>query len=98
MRGLGGSAARLSRAERAALKAIRPALRPSLPVVETASGAVFCPLFTMPAQARSLVGERWLAACGAVSREAEIASVVVNGAARAGALSIEASAAESVSG
>ena len=62
VRALAGSATRLSRAEREALRSVPPPFRPPLPVVETASGAVYCPLFTMPPQARSLVGERWLAA------------------------------------
>ena len=72
VRALGGRGARMAAADRAALKAVPARLRPALPVAETASGAVFCPLFTMPEQARSLVGERWLAACGAVTREQEI--------------------------
>jgi hypothetical protein len=98
VRGLGGSASRLSRAEREALKGVPAPFRPTLPVVETASGAVFCPLFTTPPQARSLVRERWFAACGGVGHEREIGGDRVNGAARAGALSTEASKTESVSG
>jgi tRNA(Ile)-lysidine synthase len=98
VRALAGSASRLGRAERDALQAVPAPFRPTLPVVETSSGAVFCPLFTMPQQARSLVRERWFAACGGVRHEREIGRETVNGAARAGALSTEASKTESVSG
>lgn len=72
VRALAGSAGRLSKPEAAALKAVPAPFRPTLPVVETASGAVSCPLFTMPAQARSLAGERRRAACGAFTREQDI--------------------------
>jgi hypothetical protein len=95
---LAGSAARLGRGERAALKGVPAAFRPAMPVVETGSGAVYCPLFTTPPQARSLVGERWLAACGAFTREQDVRAGMVNGAARAGVLSSLRSTAESVSG
>ena len=89
VRALRGSAGRLSAMERAALRAVPAAFRGTLPVVETASGAVSCPLFTMPRQARPLGGERLRAACGAFTREQDVPASVVNGAARAGALSVE---------
>ncbi|HEX8570872.1 MAG TPA: tRNA lysidine(34) synthetase TilS [Caulobacteraceae bacterium] len=69
---LRGSAARLSRADREALRTVPAPFRPTLPVIETGAGAVACPLFTMPPAARSRVGERLRAACGAFSREQDI--------------------------
>jgi hypothetical protein len=72
VRALAGLAARLSPDERAALKPVPGWLRPALPVIETASGAVFLPLLAHPSQARSLVGERLRSACGEFTREREI--------------------------
>lgn len=54
------------------LKAIHPAVRPSLPAMDLGDGRLTCPILaqTDAAAVRSLIGERFLAACGVFSKEA----------------------------
>lgn len=70
VRALAGFAARLSPADRDALRAVPAAARPALPVlIEPDSGPV---LATNLAGTRSLVAERLAAACGLIAHEREI--------------------------
>jgi tRNA(Ile)-lysidine synthase len=69
---LGGLAARLPEAQRAALKAAPGWLRPALPAFVEPEGEVSCPVTGGPARACSLVAERLLAACGVITREREL--------------------------
>lgn len=66
---LAGRAARLSPAERATLRPVPAWARPSLPVLETESGAI-----RLAAEARPLALERWRAACGVYACEADVPS------------------------
>jgi len=67
---LAGRAARLSPAERAALRPVPPWVRPTLPVLETASGAV-----RLLSEARPLAWSRLQAACGVYACEADLPPV-----------------------
>jgi tRNA(Ile)-lysidine synthase len=67
---LSGLAARLPKAERAALRATPAAARPGLPALVAADGSVTCPLLAGSGRsARDLVPARFRAACGAISKE-----------------------------
>jgi tRNA(Ile)-lysidine synthase len=71
VRALAGAASRLAPALRQALRAVPAPARPALPLVEAAQGPLACPaLACIPrVQARALIAERFLAACGAISQE-----------------------------
>jgi tRNA(Ile)-lysidine synthase len=71
---LGGVMARLERRERARLKPIPAWARGALPALVGADGAVSLPrpLGAGPAEAASLAGPRFAAACGLIAREAQI--------------------------
>lgn len=64
---LAGRAARLSKTERASLRPVPPWVRPTLPVLETSSGAV-----RLLPEARPLASERLRAACGVYACEADL--------------------------
>jgi tRNA(Ile)-lysidine synthase len=68
---LKGAQARLEPSERQRLAAAPAAARPSLPVIADPGGRLACPILAgePAAGARSLAGMRFLAACGAISRE-----------------------------
>jgi tRNA(Ile)-lysidine synthase len=72
---LHGHAARLPRDERARLAALPAAVRPALPVV-LGGGAPTCPILAQtasPVRLTDLVRPRFLAACGAIAQESELA-------------------------
>jgi tRNA(Ile)-lysidine synthase len=73
---LAGLTRRLGRAERSALTALRPAVRKSLPAIVDLQGGTSAPLLVPHARVsvRSLVASRFLAACGGVQNEADIAA------------------------
>jgi len=73
---LAGLIARLNRADRIRLRAIPAWARGALPVVIDGGGRVRlpAPFGDGPAIARSLVGQRFAAACGLVHREVELAT------------------------
>lgn len=66
VRAAGGVAGRLSRPDKAALRAMRPPCRPTLPALETPSGGVHL------LRARALGGERLRAALNGYVREGEL--------------------------
>jgi tRNA(Ile)-lysidine synthase len=74
--GLAGLIARLDRADRLRLRGVPALARGALPAVIDESGAVRlpAPFGDGPAVVRTLVGQRFAAACGRVSREAELAT------------------------
>jgi tRNA(Ile)-lysidine synthase len=70
VRALGGLAARLPSAERAALRSLPPEARPVLPAIVRPDGGVTSPVLARgPATARALAHDRVRAACGAISKE-----------------------------
>jgi tRNA(Ile)-lysidine synthase len=71
VRPLQGLAARLPRAQRQALKALPPAVRPALPAVVDPEGGVSCPILAgaKTTRARCLVADRFEAATGRVDQE-----------------------------
>ena len=70
VRTLGGLAARLPTAERAALRCLPPEARPVLPAIVLPDGGVTSPVLAQgPATARALAHDRVRAACGAISKE-----------------------------
>jgi tRNA(Ile)-lysidine synthase len=76
VRALAGLMARLDPAQRQALRALPASVRPGLPAVTIGANAPVCPILACPApasgpsvQIRSLVGARFLAASGAISKE-----------------------------
>jgi len=72
VRALGGRGKQLVAAERRRLAAAPARARAALPLVQGPDGAWTCPILARGAgaEARSLAGERFLAACGARPREA----------------------------
>jgi tRNA(Ile)-lysidine synthase len=70
---LAGHAARLDRSQRAALSRLSRATRKGLPVIIDGEGRVSAPLLAQDARVRvrSLVANRFLAACGAITNEAD---------------------------
>lgn len=70
---LKGYAAKLPRAENAALAAVPPAARPGLPAIVEPSGAVHCPVVAAEPQiqARPLALTRYRAAMGFIKKEAQ---------------------------
>lgn len=68
---LKGAQSRLDSAGRRRIKTAAAAARPAAPLVEDAGGRVVCPILAGAdgIAVRSLVGDRFLAACGAVCRE-----------------------------
>jgi tRNA(Ile)-lysidine synthase len=71
VRPLAGVASRLAPALRQALRTVPAPARPALPLIQAAQGPLACPaLACVPwVQARALIAERFLAACGAISQE-----------------------------
>lgn len=71
VRALAGAASHLPPPLRQALRAVPPPARPALPLIQSAHGALACPLLacTAAAHARALIADRFLAACGAISQE-----------------------------
>jgi tRNA(Ile)-lysidine synthase len=70
---MAGLRARLDRSERAALSGLSPAARKSVPAIVDGEGRVSAPLLVPDGRAslRSLIADRFLAACGAVVKEAD---------------------------
>jgi tRNA(Ile)-lysidine synthase len=70
---LAGLAARLERGERAALSRVSPAARKAAPAIVDGAGRVTAPLFAHDERLslRSLIADRFFAACGAVVNEAD---------------------------
>lgn len=84
---LGGYAARLAKDSRAALAAVPAPLRPVLPVF-IGAGEPTCPILAQaasPTRLTDLVPARFLAACGAIAQESELAQAA-HGASQAGVL------------
>jgi len=71
---LRGRQGRLGPAARRALSGLAAPARPALPAVEQVGEALSCPILAgdLRAAARCLVGERFLAACGAVWKEPRV--------------------------
>ena len=70
---LAGLAARLDRGQRAALSRLSPAARKGLPAIVDGAGRVTAPLLVADERVsvRSLIADRFLAACGALANEAD---------------------------
>lgn len=70
-RALGGVMTRLDKDQRQALYALPAPARPGLPALVDSSGSTSCPILagTPAVRVRSLVAARFLAACGAISKE-----------------------------
>jgi tRNA(Ile)-lysidine synthase len=81
VRPLGGLAARLPKAQAAALRALHPLVRRALPALVDPLGEVTCPVLAANTQAivRSLVLERFCAAAGLIEDEASIWRVAETG-------------------
>ncbi len=89
---LKGQSARLSAAERRALAGAPAAARPALPVLVEGQERPTCPILAGRdgVEARSLAGDRFLAACGAIASEQtarEAVTIRVRGEKASGALS-----------
>jgi tRNA(Ile)-lysidine synthase len=71
VKGLAGSAAKLTADEKAKLRRIDARVRGALPLVERPDGSVFCPVLAGDngVRARSLVRERFLSAYGTIESE-----------------------------
>jgi tRNA(Ile)-lysidine synthase len=71
VRALAGAAAGLDQAQRDGLRAVPAPARPALPLVTGGEAPSFCPILVAKATvgARSLIAARFLAACGAISKE-----------------------------
>ena len=71
VRALAGAMAGLDKAHRRAVLALPALIRPSLPVVTSLASAPVCPILACDARVRmsSLIAARFLAACGAISKE-----------------------------
>jgi len=70
-RALAGGMSGLDKAQRQALHALPAPVRPGLPVVAGAKGLAVCPILACApsVRVRSLIAARFLAACGAISKE-----------------------------
>jgi len=70
---LAGYAARLDRCQRAALSRLSPATRKALPAIVDGAGRVTAPLLAPDDRVslRSLIADRFRAACGAIANEAD---------------------------
>jgi tRNA(Ile)-lysidine synthase len=68
---VGGSAPQLGKKEGGALRALPPAVRPGLPLITRPDGPPTCPILArdLSVEIRSLISARFLAACGAISKE-----------------------------
>jgi tRNA(Ile)-lysidine synthase len=71
VRALAGAMAGLDKAHRRAVQALPALIRPSLPVVTSSASAPACPILACDAPVRisALIAARFLAACGAISKE-----------------------------
>ena len=71
VRPLAGVMAHLNPAQRLALKAVPAPARPALPLLIAADGTLVCPILAgaLEVSVATLVGPRFLGACGAISKE-----------------------------
>lgn len=74
VRSMQGSVGKLPRADRAALRNIAPAARPTLFAIDDLAGQITCPILAWDdrVEARPLIMERFAGAAGAVANEAAI--------------------------
>jgi tRNA(Ile)-lysidine synthase len=86
---LRGRAARLDPGERRGLSRAPAPARPALPVLEGCGDKPTCPILAgrSGVEARSLVGDRFLAACGAIATEPKAVTIRARGEMSCGALS-----------
>ena len=71
VRALAGAMGGLDKTHRRAVQSLPAPIRPSLPVVTSSASAPVCPILACdaPVRIRALIAARFLAACGAISKE-----------------------------